>query len=86
MNGYDITDCFSKDWEVKSDGTMTSKEKPWYIITGDRLTDKDWIKHFLGKGWVNMNTFIPAYFYALKMIGKKEILITANHSLNKKEY
>lgn len=83
---YDIISEFSKDWEVKTDGTMISKLKPHYTISGNRLTEKDWIKHLLEKGWVDMNTFIPAYFYALKMIGKKEVLITANYSLNKNEY
>lgn len=83
---YNITDEFSKDWIVESDGTITSKLKPHYTINGNRLTEKDWIKHLLGKGWVDMNTFIPAYFYALKIIGKKEILVTANYSLEKNEY
>lgn len=81
-----LTDDFSKDWIVDEDGTMTSKQKPWYIIEGSRLTQKDWIKHLLEKGWVDMNTFIPAYFYALKIIGKKEISITVNYSLDINEY
>lgn len=83
---YNIIDDFSKDWEVEPDGTIISKLHPFYAISGEQLKNKDWIKHLLEKKWVDMNTFIPAYFYALKMIGQKEILITANYSLCKELY
>ena len=70
---------FSKDWEVERNGTMVSKVRPYYIIDNDRLTEKDWIVHMLDKGWVDMNTFIPAYFYALKIRGISELRITIDY-------
>lgn len=73
-------DDFSVDWEVTANGNMIHRDYA-YLIEACRLTEKDWIKHMLTKGWIDMNTFIPAYFYALRIIGVKEVTITANYSL-----
>ena len=75
----DKTEEFLKDWEVERDGTMVSKVMPYYVISSDTLTEEDWIAHMLSKELVDMNTFIPAYFYALKKRGIRELRITVDY-------
>lgn len=77
--GNEETERFSKDWEVERNGTMVSKVRPYYIISSDMLTEQDWIVHMLAKEWVDMNTFIPAYFYALKIRGISKQIITVDY-------
>lgn len=55
-------------WHVCPDGTLDYKHGR-YIIEGYRLTKNDWILHMMGKSWVNMNDFIPAYFQAMRNAG-----------------
>lgn len=62
-----VTSLFEKEWLVKEDGTMYHKEHD-YEIHAEDLTNDDWISHMLSKGWCDMNTFIPAYFYALSKV------------------
>lgn len=75
----DESDKLSKDWEVKQDGSLRHLGHPMYSIDVSRLTEKDWIIHMAKKGWVDMNTFIPAYFHALYMNGVKELTITTRY-------
>jgi hypothetical protein len=67
-----------KDWIVYEDGSMLHTERD-YTIDAEDLKDKDWILHLLGKSWIDLNTFIPAYFHALSVIGTREITITTSH-------
>lgn len=64
-----VITLFEKDWLVKEDGTMCHKGKESYEISSCDLKDCDWISHMMEKGWCDLNTFIPAYFYALSKIG-----------------
>jgi hypothetical protein len=66
------------EWVVYSDGSMLHTERD-YAIDAEDLKDKDWILHLLTKGWIDLNTFIPAYFHALSLIGTHEITITTSH-------
>lgn len=59
-------------WLVKINGDMIY-DGGRYSIAGDRLTEDNWIAHLFEKGWIDFNEFIPAYFQALKNIGKQFI-------------
>ena len=63
-------------WEIQDDGTMVFKGPASpvfsYYIEGSRLTEKTWIPHMMRKKWVDLNTFIPAYFAALAKRGVYE--------------
>lgn len=72
-------DPFELFWDVGDDGTLYNKGFYDYDIEGERLTESDWILHLSGKGWVDLNTFIPAYFKALSKRGIKEITIKTSH-------
>lgn len=76
-----VTDTFSEDWTI-CNKELVSKKQEGFSIPFSELAEKDWIKHLLTKDWIDMNTFLPAYFYALRLCGKKEISITANYSLD----
>ena len=60
------------DWSVAEDGGIIN-EKHGYHIEKERLSDMgwgiNWISHVAEKGWVNLNSFIPVYFLALKRAG-----------------
>ena len=80
MTKVQETETFREAWDVDEDGTMTSQPVEimhggGYVIDGDRLTDADWILHMMEKSWVRMDTFIPAYFYALKQRGVQTVTI-----------
>jgi len=64
-------------WEIEDDGTLTDvrRGRYQYEIEPGRLTEGDWITHLAKKGWVDLNSFIPAYFEALAKQGIKEITI-----------
>lgn len=72
-----------RDWivveEGKDKGLMISRVKTHYHIDERSLKRKQWIIHMFGKQWVNMNTFIPAYFYALELIGVNEVFIKTSY-------
>lgn len=70
-----VVTLFEKDWLVKEDGTMYHKGRESYEISSCDLKDSDWISHMMGKGWCDLNTFIPAYFYALSKIGVKYLSV-----------
>lgn len=67
-NERDITSLFDKDWLVEEDGSMYHRKQDYEICAID-LKNEDWISHLLEKEWCDMNTFIPAYFYALSKVG-----------------
>lgn len=52
------------DWVVDKEGNLDCP-KASYFIDSNRLKEKDWISHIMSKGWVDLNTFIPAYWTAL---------------------
>lgn len=60
------------DWSIAEDGGIIN-EKHSYHIEKERLSemgwDINWISHVAEKGWVNLNSFIPVYFLALKRAG-----------------
>jgi hypothetical protein len=66
------------DWMVDKDGNLVNKEKA-YEIPRDRLTEDDWIIHMMEKGWVNMNSFMPAYLEALKRAGHRSVRIKTEY-------
>jgi hypothetical protein len=57
-------------WDVKKNGDM-EYDGGRYHIDAERLTEDNWILHLSEKGWIDFNEFIPAYFQALKNIGKE---------------
>lgn len=64
-----------KDWIVCKDGTMINTENNDYTISAERLSEDMWIAHMIGKKWVDMNTFLDAYFFALMRNDIKEVKI-----------
>ena len=46
-----------------------------YQIGAGRLSEPDWILHLEEKIWFDANTFMPAYFAALRMTGRSSITI-----------
>lgn len=73
-NESDITSLFDKDWLVEEDGSMYHRKQGYEICAKD-LKNDDWISHLLEKGWCDMNTFLPAYFYALSKVGVSDLSI-----------
>ena len=67
------------DWTVEGDGTLVNKEKGYAIGPDQLLEQKDWILHMMGKPWVNLNSFIPAYLLALKRLGIKNAEILTSY-------
>lgn len=63
-----------QDWQITPEGDLYHKEMD-YLIEKERLTEMNWIKHMAGKTWVNMNSFIPAYFKTLEEAGYKNLPI-----------
>lgn len=55
-----------EDWVVCENGDMINAKNHNYKIPGDRLHESKWISHMNEKSWIDMNTFIDAYFYALR--------------------
>lgn len=66
-------------WNVSSKGDM-SYDKGRYCITSIQLLSnsesKTWIAHLFEKAWIDWNDFIPAYFQALKNLGRQEVSVT----------
>lgn len=52
-----------------------------YLIPADRLTEEDWILHLMEKRWFDLNTFIPAYFEALRRAGHKSVEVATTYSI-----
>jgi len=59
-------------WVVSKNGDLDYDSR--YFIDHTRL-DEDWIQHLSEKGWIDFNTFIPAYLQALRNANKKTITI-----------
>ena len=59
-------------WVVSKNGDMDYDNR--YFIDHSRL-DEDWIQHLMEKGWIDFNTFIPAYIQALYNAKKTHIKI-----------
>lgn len=72
---YEELHPWEVDWKIAEDGTLLDQDGHDYDIEGERLTEDDWILHLSGKGWIDLNTFIPAYFEALAKRGIKELTI-----------
>ena len=54
-------------WKVTNEGDLIY-DNGIYVIDENRLKDEDWILHLMeSKGWIDLNEFIPAYFYALEI-------------------
>lgn len=67
------------DWTVEEDGTLINK-RMGYEIGPDQLRDQnDWILHLMEKPWVNLNSFIPAYFLALRRLGIKDAIVRTSY-------
>jgi hypothetical protein len=67
-----------KDWKVLKNGDMSHSSG--YDIEGDRLKDNDWILHLSSKNWIDMNTFISAYFKACENKNLQEVKIKTYHN------
>lgn len=63
---------FNSDWFIDRHGSMLHVSG--YLIPHVRVDEDDWILHLMGKVWFDANTFVPAYFAALKRHG--------NHTVN----
>jgi len=64
-------------WIVESDGNMCYDD--FYWIMADMLKENNWMRHLSEKAWINWNEFIPAYFYALSIIGCKRLEIVIEY-------
>ena len=67
-----------KDWTISPEGDL-HHEKMNYDIFSNQLKEKNWILHMMEKGWVDLNSFIPAYFEACRRCGIKQLDIIANY-------
>jgi hypothetical protein len=56
------------DWTVTVTGDLLNQTND-YSIPFDRLQEDLWIPHMRKKNWINMNTFIDAYLFALSRSG-----------------
>ena len=65
-------------WEVSPKGDMNHDGR--YSIPSNRLTEDNWIIHMQEKGWIDFNTFLPAYLQALKNAGKQFVKIKTFYS------
>lgn len=59
-------------WQVHLNGDMIY-DNGRYEISSDRLDESDWVAHLFGKGWIDWNDFIPAYFQACKNAEIQEV-------------
>lgn len=75
---------WKSEWKIDTDGAMRSLVLKGYIIRNYEITDGNWIHHMMGKRWVDMNTFIPAYFHALKTIGVDKLTVLTYYEKNVK--
>lgn len=67
------------DWTIEEDGALVNK-RMGYEISPDQLRDQDdWILHLMEKPWVNLNSFIPAYFLALRRLGIKDAVVLTSY-------
>ena len=67
-----------KDWTISPEGDL-HHDKMNYDIFSNQLKEKNWILHMMGKGWVDLNSFIPAYFEACQRCGIKQLDIIVNY-------
>lgn len=67
-----------KDWEISPKGDLYHPKRD-YPIEAERLNEKNWIIHMMGKGWIDLNSFIPAYFEACRRAGFDTIEIITNY-------
>ena len=67
------------DWTIEDDGSLVNKEHSYVISADQILEQKDWILHMMWKPWVNLNSFIPAYFLALERLGIKNAEIVTHY-------
>lgn len=79
-NGCDCNGAtvINEDWIVTKVGDILSTKRG-YGIYDNQLKKDDWLKHMAGKCWVNFNTFLPAYFEALRRKGLKTIKIRIDY-------
>jgi hypothetical protein len=54
------------DWVVTKQGDLDYNNGR-YFISCERLKEKDWLSHMQEKGWIDLNDFIPAFWYACKI-------------------
>lgn len=67
-----------KDWTISTEGEL-HHGKMNYTIEASRLNEKNWILHMMEKSWVNLNTFMPAYFEACRRAGIQELPILIHY-------
>lgn len=60
-------------WSVYAGGELR-QENLGFVITPDRLIEKDWILNLIVLG-ENLNDFFPAYCLANELAGNSEIII-----------
>lgn len=63
-----------KDWVVRIDGTLEHAD-PSYTIDGSNLKEGSWISQMNEKTWIDMNTFMDAYLFALSRAGVDKLEI-----------
>lgn len=67
-----------QDWEISENGDLTHKKRG-YLIEAWQLKENDWLLHMMEKGWVNLNTFVPAYLEACRRAGINKISIMTHY-------
>lgn len=68
---------YNRDWLLSRQGDMYCNND--YDIPASRLTEDDWLLHLMEKGWFDANTFIPAYFEALRRANIKIVTIRVEY-------
>lgn len=68
---------YNRDRFLSSHGDMYHNSD--YTISASQLADDDWILHLMEKYWFDANTFIPAYFEAVRRTGKKTVTIRVKY-------
>ena len=64
---------FNSHWFISKAGDLLHVSG--YQIGAGRLSEPDWILHLEEKIWFDANTFMPAYFAALRMTDRSSITI-----------
>jgi hypothetical protein len=84
--GKTYTEAFERDehlassiikfgnWMLTLEGDLIN-EVDLYTISSAQLDQPDWISQMRSKSWIDMKTFMDAYFHALARKGTKKLTI-----------
>lgn len=67
----------NSDWFVSVRGGMLHMSG--YYIEPERLDEEDWVLHLQEKCWFDANTFLPAYFFANTLQGRRVVSVQTTY-------